>query len=128
MTYYVFNKDPMDITCFHDDCGLQCSKCLVRIPMNKTVESGKPFTVRYKVIYDAKTGKCDVEYYDDEDEGELPSVITDCSSCGYAAPMSDKLYVDKFTHPLVYCRHHEVICLATRSPCEWAMRGVKKSP
>lgn len=63
-----------------------------------------------------------------EIENDLPPVINDCKSCGYSAPMSDKLYVDKFTHPLVYCRHHEVICVADRKPCEWAMRGEKKSP
>jgi len=70
-----------------------------------------------------------IEYYEREDDkDELPPVIHDCKSCGYSVPMKDKLYVDKFTHPLVYCRHHEVICVADRKPCEWATREVKKSP
>ena len=81
----------------------------------------------FTVLYDSETDELTIGEFK-EVENDLPPVINDCSSCGYAAPMSDKLYVDKFTHPLVYCKHHEVICLATRKPCEWAMRGVKKSP
>jgi hypothetical protein len=81
----------------------------------------------FTVLYDSETDELTIGEFK-EIENDLPPVINDCKSCGYSAPMSDKLYVDKFTHPLVYCRHHEVICVADRKPCEWAMRGEKKSP
>ena len=77
----------------------------------------------FTVLYDSETDELTIGEFK-EVESDLPPVINDCESCGYSAPMSDKLYVDKFTHPLVYCRHHEVICVADRKPCEWAMRGV----
>ena len=96
--------------------------------MNEYVmDSDKSYlmTVIYDNVHDKVTI---VEFKECGYKDELPPVINDCKSCGYSVPMSDKLYVDKFTHPLVYCRHHEVICVADRKPCEWAMRGEKKSP
>ena len=127
MVCYVFDKEifanKLDKYLSNEYEGI----CMCKIPIEKTIEDGKSFIVKYNISYDAASGKVVIEY-DDEGGDVLPPVINDCKSCGYSAPMGDKLYVDKFTHPLVYCRHHEVICVADRKPCEWAMRGEKKSP